>query len=163
MNIDCSPFMSYSKNMITINNPLIKLNLFLLVVLFGFLAYLRFWPVYIPEYFNQPFPVTGDIRAGGKVRYIVDYCKDIMYWAQISRFIVPESGSDVQVSMDGQSILSATKKGCNKSNPSQGTIPFTIPDILWPWKYYLRIDLIFNPNFVREVPKTYRTATFTIK
>lgn len=137
-------------------NLLVKLSYLTLFSATVFILVIFYWilfPYKTIEFKNSPFPVENQIvERGGRVRYVVDYCK-----------YTDENPVVVKYFVDGVIYETAPTLGIMSKGCHIETVDVYIPRALPPGVLSVEIVAKFHPNPLRTITLESRTQQFTVK
>lgn len=109
---------------------------------------------------KQPVPLvdgqTQVFSPGQKVVFEAQYCKTLdVDEATITRKLV---GRDREISLPVVTVYTSVVPGCN-SIPLSNSLP---PDLTGDGEYFIRYNITYRPNPLREVTEEFVTVPFTV-
>lgn len=116
-----------------------------------------FWSIYpykTVEFFNKPFPIENEnstVVSGGRLRYIVNYCKYSKENPLVTRYFVDG------VILETPKMAGGLELGC-KTVISDIYVPKAVP----AGTYKLKIAIQYRPNPIRRIDVINYTEPFTI-
>lgn len=129
----------------------VTVTFFLALALLVYLAYMLFWP-FNPLTINS-VKVPEKVSAKQTLLYDFNYCKNVDLGAVVYRQLVGDNG----VIVPFPAVTSVTRPGCHTTKIPLQMVPNTPPG-----KYYLRGDLVYKMNALRDVHVRYQTPTFEV-
>lgn len=133
----------------------------LLLAFVSFFSLVMLWlllsPVNVIKPNVQPYKVlTKEVQVGKQLVYVVDACKYIDTTAKVTRiFVDAKEGTEYPPITESNNIST----GCNVSGVSLPIPPFLLPDR----EYYMKLDINYKINALRDQPYHFRTETFMVK
>jgi len=132
-------------------NKLITSGVYLVIVLQVIFFLAMFYPVNI-GYVKQPAKVlTPVVKAGGKVQFEVEYCKNRDYACTVNRILQ----NDLRYYYTP--MKSNIGKGCGKV-----VFSLDIPEYVPVGKYTIQTNNEYDVNFLRKQTYTYETEMFEV-
>ncbi len=131
---------------------ILVIGIFLNFIYIGYLAFHSFKTV---EFKNEPFPVLNQqpVKPGELLDYQVDYCRYTKTPSQLTRTLV--GPTIITIVQD----TATSDVGCRKVNVTNTVIPSYTPS----GKYYLKINICFQVNPLRNICQQVRTQSFKVE
>lgn len=133
---------------------LYKLSTFLLLLTllsFALVAHLAYFKDYKPFEVFDVRVETPDIKAGGVLKYTVDYCKYLDIPGTVSKVLVDG------IFIPFAPYVTQSLHGCGTNTVSQ-----ELPNFIDSGTYYLDITVEYQVNPIRKIYYHYQTPSFKV-
>lgn len=123
------------------------------IIFVAFVILITYWLVYP----YKTIEITGsrlletDVKAGDAIHYELDYCKYTKKHALLTKSFV-----------DGVVYRTVTKVSNVPCGCGTAIIAVDVPDHLPPATYYIRADILYKMNPIREIEVQYETDRFNV-
>lgn len=141
------------------------LNWASMVVLFvwaGFLLQVAYWlhyPVNVVDFYNIPAKVLNEKKTVARGEFL-EYEVEFQKFENIPAHRITRSLLNDRI----VTLTYCESGSLPSSNKRQKTIVRVfIPKNVWPGKYYLKTDMCYSVNPLRDFHETYETEWFTVK
>lgn len=119
-----------------------------------YIGFLALYPFKTIEFHNEPFPImnTQPIKAGEPLQYVVDYCRYTDVPSHLTRTLT--GPTVITIVQD----TATADTGCQKVTVTNTVIPSYAP----AGKYYLKIEVCYQVNPLRNICHQVRTKEFEV-
>lgn len=124
--------------------------------------FLMVFPLKVMEFFNDPFPV--EVVSKEKVLYSFDFCKFYDYPFTLTKVLVDaKNGQQWYLEELNNTQRSPLKKDCDFDSRWKITVATMLPEYIPAGEYHMKIQIIYNINFLHKKTLDLATQNFTIK